>query len=257
MADTRVFSNGYVNIVFIPVNGVANPKSPTAAEINAGLNVSLATAWDGTTVPTMTESSDVDDRSILDAGNASTRGFAQFEGTLQFFYPRDLNDVVSDYGKVFQMLRLTGGDYWVVTRILQNVKGQATTFSAGQYISIFKFKADAFVNNLDGEDSYKYSVELLPQGTVYPNTLVKLATPPTVVNASSAGSLAVGGHAVLRATLGTHRATQLVEWTSSNPQVATVSPNGVVTAHSTGTASITASHPAATGDSTPITITVA
>lgn len=257
MADTRVFSNGYLNIVFIPVNGVANPKSPTAAEINAGLNVSHATAWDGTTFPTMTESSDVDDRSILDAGNATTRGFSQYEATLQFFYPRNLQDTVSDYGKVFQALKLPGGTYWVVTRILQNVKGQATQFAAGQYISVFKFIADTFTNAVDGEDSYKYTIEMLPQGAVYPNTLVKLATTPTVVNASGSASLAVGGHAVLRATLGGHRVTQLVEWSSSNPAVATVSPNGVVTAQGTGTASITCAHPAASGPSTAVTITVA
>lgn len=257
MADTRVFSNGYLNIVFIPINGVSDAKAPTAAEINAGLNVSHATAWDGTTFPNMTESSDVDDRSILDAGNASTRGFAQYEGTTQFFYPKDLNDTVSDYGKVFQMLKLPQGQYWVVTRILQNVKGQASPFTAGQYISVFKFQADSFQNNLDGEDSYKYTIEMLPQGTVYPNTLVKLASAPTVVNASGSNSLAVGDHAVLRATLGTHRVTQLVEWTSSDPAVASVSPNGVVTAQSAGTAEITASHPSATGDSTPIEITVA
>lgn len=257
MADTRVFSNGYVNIAFIPVNGISDAKAPTAAELNAGLNVSNATAWDGTTFPTMTESSDVDDRSILDAGNATTRGYSQFEGTTQFFYPRDLEDTVSDYGKVFQMLKLPGGTYWVVTRILQNVKGQATPFAAGQYISVFKFIADTFINNVDGEDSYKYTVELLPQGMVYPNTLVKLSTPPTVVNASGSSSLAVGDHAVLRATLGTHRATQLVEWKSSNLEVATVSRNGVVTALSAGTANITASHPAASADSTAVAITVA
>lgn len=256
MADTRVFSNGYINIAFIPVNGIANPKAPTAAELNAGLNVSHATAWDGTTFPTMSESSDVEDRSILDAGNATTRGFANYEGTLQFFYPRDLNDIVSDYGKVFQMLKLPQGTYWVVTRVLQNVKGEATPFAAGQYISVFKFIADTFINNVDGEDSYKYTVELLPQGTVYANTLVKVASPPTVVNASGGTALTVGKTAVLRATLSGHRATQLVEWKSSAPDVAFVSPNGVVTAIKAGTAQITASHPAASAASTPLAITV-
>ena len=257
MADTRVYSNGYLDIVFVPINGLTNPDGPTLAQVNAGVNVSEAVAWDGTTFPVMSESSDVEDRGIKDAGNAQSRGFAQYEGSLTFFYPRDLKDVTSSFGKAFQMLKLPGGSYWVVTRILQGVKGEVAPFAAGQYVSVYKFIADTFINELEGEDSYKYQVEMLQQGFAYPNTLLAPAGAITVTNASGAGSIAVGAHAVLRATVSGHRANQLVKWTSSDSTKATVSPNGVVTGVAAGTASITASHPSATSSSTPVTITVA
>lgn len=257
MADTKVYSNGYLNIVFVPVSGLANPAAPTATEIAAGLNISVAVAWDGTTFPNMTESSDVEDRSILDAGNATTRGFTQYEGALNLFYPRDLKDTTSDYGKVFQLLRTPGETFWVITRILQNVKGQASPFEVGQFVSTFKFIADTFINELEGEDSYKYLVELLQQGFAYSNTLVGPTPAPTVTNASVSGSIAVGDHAVLRATISGHWANQIVRWTSSDPAVATVSQNGVVTGVSSGTAEITATHPSASAPSTAIEITVA
>lgn len=257
MADTRVYSNGYLDIVFIPINGLTNPAGPSLTEVNDGLNVSEAVAWDGTTFPVMSESSDVEDRSIKDAGNAQSRGFAQYEGALTFFYPRDLKDTASSFGKVFQMLKLPGGAYWVVTRILQGVKGEVAPFAAGQYVSVYKFIADTFINELEGEDSYKYQVEMLQQGFAYPNTLLAPAGAITVTNASGSGSIAVGESAVLRATLSNHRATQLVKWTSSDPDVAYVSQNGVVTGVSTGTADITATHPSAASASTAVAITVA
>lgn len=256
MADTKVFSNGYLNVAFIPINGLAVPAAPTAAELNAGVMASHAVAFEGTTWPTMAESNEIDDRSILDRGNATSRGFASYEGTLQFFYPKDLNETASVFGQVFEMLRIPRGEYWVVTRILQNTQNEATPFAAGQFVSVFKFIADTFINDLEGEDSYKYNVELLQQGQVFPNTLVKVATAVTLTNASGAATVAVDDHLVIRATLGGHRVTNAVEWTSSDPDVAYVSPNGVVTGVSAGTADISASHPSATGAATPISITV-
>lgn len=257
MPDTRVYANGYINIWVVPENGIANPAAPTPAEINAGVNISEAVAWDGTTVPTMSESSDMDDRSILDAGNARSRGLSEYEGSLQLFTPKNLKDTASTFGKTFQLFKIPEGKYWIVVRVLQNAHRKADPAAAGQYVSVFKVIASTYANDVDGEDSYKYNVELLPQGRAYPDTIVKTATPVTVTNATGGASVAVGKTAVLRATLGTHRVTQLVTWTSSDPSKATVSPNGVVKGIAVGTAEITASHPSASTASTPISITVA
>lgn len=257
MADTRVYSNGYLDIVFIPINGLTTPAGPLATEVNAGLNISEAVAWDGSTFPAMSESSDVEDRGIKDAGNATSRGFAQYEGALTMFYPRDLKETATTFGKVFQMLKLPGGAYWVVTRVLQGVKGEVNPMTAGQFVSVYRFIADTFINELEGEDSYKYLVEMLQQGYAYPNTLLAPAGAISVTNATGETEIAVNDHVVLRASLSGHRATQLVRWESSNPDVAYVSQNGVVTGISAGTADITATHPSATGPSTAVEITVA
>ena len=256
MADQKVTANGNVQIWLVPSTGIVDYKSPTAAEINAGVNVSNAIAWEGTTIPTATESDDVDDRSLLDKGNATTRGAAQFEAALNFFTPSNHLDLTDLYAQVYDLLRIPRVPLYAVVRVLQAPEGVATPVSAGQWISVYRFLTDSWIDDISEDDSYKYAVGFLTQGELAVYTQVKNATPVTVVNASGSGSLGVDDHAVLRATLGGKRATQVVTWVSSDPAVASVSPNGVVTGVSTGTASITANHPAASAASTPVAITV-
>lgn len=257
MADEKVFAQGNVDVWVGPATGVANYQAPTAAEINALLNVSESLAWEGTTIPAVTESNDNDDRHIKQAGNATTRGFAQYEGSLNLFFPKDQADTSDSHGKAFAFFKKPRFQMVAVVRILQGTEGVITPAVAGQQVSVYRFIADTFIPDLDGEAAAKYTVNLLSQGAVAPNTFVAPAGAITVTNASGSGNVTVGGHAVLRAVLSGFRVNQVVEWTSSDPTKATVSPNGVVTGVAVGTATITASHPSATAASTPVTITVA
>src|SRR5690606_15116219 len=121
----------------------------------------------------------------------------------------------------------------------------------------FKMTSDTVNDDTEGEDSYKFIVNFLPQGELSVYTQAKNAGPVVLSDLSgTAGTLTVGDHAALAATLGGHRATQVVDWSSDDEAVATVSDNGVVTAVGAGTADITATHPAATGAATPIAVTV-
>ena len=254
MVDTKVQSNGNVTVWAVPATGLADCLSPTALEINAGLDITDAMAWDGTTFPTATESNDVDDRSLRDKGNATSRGFPQFEFTPTFFRPRDVLDVTSDYGKAFQMFKTPRVPIYVITRVLQVTEGVHVDASAGEWISVFRFITDAVSDDTEGEDSYKYTVTHLPQGEISVYTQVKTAG-PVVVTVNSA-ALTVGQHSTSLALLGGKYATQNVTWSSSDPSVATVSQNGVVTAVAAGKANITATHPAATGATVPVVVTV-
>lgn len=262
MADEKVFSDGYVDVVVIRQNQLTDPTAPLASEINAnGINVSNAIAWDGTTWPNNTDSNDTDDRSIKDAGNATTRGYAQYEATLNLFFPKDLSDTVSDYGKAYQFFKdsATRVPVYLVTRILQTTAGEIEPFVAGDLVSVFKMGTDAFVTDTEGEDSYKYAINFNPQGGVWPYTQAVGPSKGAITVAIGSGATAptvVGDKAAYRATLNGKRVTNQVTWTSSNPAVATVSPNGVVTALSAGSASITASHPAGT-TSTAVALTIA
>lgn len=256
MADERVFSNGNVSIWVVPVTGIADYRSPTAAEINAGINLTAAIAWDGTTFPTATESNSIDDRSLLDKGNASTRGFAQWEAVLNFFYPKNPLSVTTDNAKAFQFFRGGRVDHYVITRVLQGTEGVNTPAVAGQDISVFKFISDQTTTDTEGENSYKLTVTEVAQGELAIHTLVK-APDPVVITLKGTAIAAIGDKTTYWATIGTKYMTQNVEWSSSDPSVAEVSPNGVVTAIATGTADITATHAAATGPTVPVTITVA
>lgn len=255
--ETMFTSNGNARVYILPVSGLANYQSPTAAELAAALDVSPSIAWDGTTFPSATDSEDVEDRSLLDKGNATSRGAASFEATLNFFYPENNLDAASDFGKAYQMLRVPRVPVYVVTMVSQAPEGEYGVFpEAGDWISVYRFISDGWTDDIEGDDSRKYAISFLTQGELMVYTQVKNATPVTVANASGSATLGVGDHIVLRATLGGKRATQTVKWASSDITKATVSPNGVVTGVAVGTANITASHPAASAPSTAVAVTV-
>ena len=247
-------SNGNTTVWLIPATGIVNYKSPTPVEINAGLDITPAIAWEGTTFPTASDSEDVDDRSLRDKGNATSRGVASYEAVLNLFYPKDLKDTVTDYGKVYQMLRVPRVPVYVVTRVGQTTEGRHKDAAAGEWISVYRFVSDGWTDDFEGDDSNKYAIGMLTQGEVAIYTQVKNASPVAVT--PTTGSIAVGAYLALRATLGGKRATQVVEWVSSNPSVAEVSSNGIVKGIKAGSATITASHPAASAASTAVTITV-
>lgn len=257
MPDLKVTSNGNVEIWAVPVSGVANILAPTAAEINAGIVLSNAVAWEGSDFPTNDESNDVDDRSILDKGNATSRGFAQFGATLAFFRPVQ-GDTTSEYALAWTFFKTPRVPCLLVIRVLQGTEGVHVNAAAGQWITVYQFITDTVNDDTEGEDSYKYVVNFLPQGNLAVNTQVKNATPPTNLPTTLALTVAAGvNHSkTLRATLGGKRATQVVTWTSANPAIATVSANGVVTGVAAGSTTVTSNHPSASAASTTVAITV-
>ena len=253
--DQQLTSNGNTTVWLVLGNGIADYRSPTAAEINAGIDITPAIAWEGTTFPTASDSDDVDDRSLRDRGNATSRGAAQYEATIAMFMPDNNLDTSSDYGIAYNTLRVPRVPLYIVTRVLQAPEGQHKDAEAGEWVSVYRFLSDGWTDDIEGDDSNKYVVGMLTQGDVAVYTQVKNTTPITVTNASGSGSLSAGSRVVLRATMGGKRATHAVTWKSSNVAVVTVSKNGVGTSVAKGTADITAEHPAA-DTSTPITITV-
>lgn len=254
--DKKVISNGNVTVWVVPGAGIDNYKAPTAAEINNGLDISDAIAWESSTFPASTGSEDTDDRSLRDRGNAKSRGAAQFEATLNLFRPRKNTDTDTDYGKAYDFFRVPGIEVYLITRVLQAPEGKHKDAEAGEWVSVYKFITDSWADDFEGDDSVKYTVGFLTQGEVETYTQVANPSAVEVTNATGSTSIGEGDHIVLRATLGGKRATQAVDWVSSDIEVATVSPNGVVTGVSSGSASITATHPAASGASTAISVTV-
>ena len=243
MADVKIQSNGNIDYWWIPAGGIVDPAAPTAPEINGGIRLTPATAWDGTTFPNASDSNDIDDRSLEDAGNVVVRGYAQMEAESTFFYPRP-DDLTSIERTVFTAFRTPRANGYLVTRVLQRATAPGTTpATAGDIISVFKVIADTITEDTEGEDSYKFSVSFLPQGVINIHSIVGGAG---VITVTGTGPTAVGASAPLTAAIGGVNWTQGVTWVSSDPAVASVSPNGVVTGQSGGTANITATKPGAT-----------
>jgi hypothetical protein len=253
MVDQKVFAQGRVNVWWVPSGGIANINAPTAAEINAGVALSEAIAWENYELAA-SESDDVDDRSILDLGNATTRGAAQFGGTLSFFRSLNPNDTTSPYVKAFDAFKVPRAYGYLVVRVLGNVAGQHTPVTAGQDVSVFYFVADTFVDDTEGDDSVKFTVNFQPQGQLAVYTKVAggtlAQTPPTV-------SVQVGKAAKLTTRANTMDVSAGAKWVSSDTTKVSVSPAGVVKGIAVGTATVTSTFPGTTGAATTtVTVTV-
>lgn len=255
MADKKVTANGNVEVWAVPAAGIADINSPTAAEINAGLYLADSIAWGSTTFPSNAASNDIDDRSLRDAGNSKTRGFAQFAATLTLYRPQP-GDTTSVQALAWSFFKTPRVPVILVTRVLQGTTGVYTAAAAGDWISAYQFITDTVNDNTAGENSYKYEVKFLPQGDLAVNTQVKNATPVVLTPTTLSLSLAAGAKGVVHATLASKRASSVVTWSSSNTAVATVSTSGVVTGLTAGTANITATHAAATGATVACAVTV-
>jgi len=254
MADVKAFQGKGNDIAYwwVGAGGIANVNAPTAAEINAGVNLSLAIAADGTDV-TASDSSDITDRSIVDRGNAVEPGFDQYAAALTLFRPKDMTDTLDKYVIAYNLFKAGQVSGFIVKRRLQSVYDAVA--AVGQMVSVFKVMSDHTEDDTAGEDSVKMLVKFLPRGAVAINTFV--AGTAALVPGSATMALAVAAKSAATVRLGAAgpSVTQGAKWVSSDTTKATVSSNGVVTGIAAGTATITASHPSATTAAT-ITVTV-
>jgi hypothetical protein len=242
---TRQVSNGNVTLWW--VTSIATPAAPTAAEINAGLNISEAVAWNNFELGS-SGSADVDDRSIVDVGNAISRGFPDFSATLDFFREKYATDSSSIYQQAFQLFKTAGLNGYLVVRYGQRLPDVVAT--AGDIVSVYKFVTDYIADDTEGEDSVKFEVSFLPQGVLFEHVLVKLATPVDATPATI--TVAVGALAQITATVGSYNYTAAATYSSSDTTKATVSSTGIVKGIATGSATITVSYAGATGTDTVV-----
>ena len=164
---TKMVSNAKIRVDWVDSADVTDEEEfltePSAAIINGGVNLTNAIAWDSYDLGTQ-DSNKIDDRGIVDEGQVQTRGFAQFTGSLMFFRDAD-PEAESDYNTAYETFKAaTDGSKpqgYLVTRV---GVAAGTAHASGQVVSVFKFIADAFMDNTEGEDSVKYMVNFMPQG---------------------------------------------------------------------------------------------
>ena len=162
---TKMQSNANIAVYWVPSASVTNEatflSTPSAATINASVNLTSAIAWDGYELGA-TDSNKIDDKGIADAANSQTKGFSQFSGALTFF--RGItSETTGAYYTAFETFKAAtngrvGG--YLVTRI-----GAGTgAIAANDKVNVFKFIADNAMDNTEGEDSVKFMVKFQPQG---------------------------------------------------------------------------------------------
>lgn len=250
----KITSNEYVKVAWI-LDADLTPQqasAPPATILNAqGIDLSPAIAWQDFALGA-TDSDDVEDRGITDPGNAVTRGFANFEATLSFFREKNVGDMTSDYEIAWQTFKTPRTYGYLVLRVAE--KHWSDPFAVGDRVSVFRFVADTIIDDTEGDDAVKFTVNFLPQGVLYPYTMVSNAG--TITGVAATASMTIGDVEALKPMLSGKSIRSTATYLSSDPTKAAVSTAGVVKALAAGTATITVSHAGATA---PITqaVTVA
>jgi hypothetical protein len=167
---TKSTANGKIKVYWVPVANITGTEdewvaAPDVTDFTASGSVDLtsAIAWDSYELGS-TDSNKIDDRGIVDTGAVQERGFAQFAGSLMFF--RGITSETSGaYYTAFEAFKAaTDGSRPVGFLVTRVGLPTTTALAAGQTVSAYKFIADAFMDNTEGEDSVKFMVNFAPQG---------------------------------------------------------------------------------------------
>ena len=248
MTDVKVPASGNIRVWFGLANSFANYKNPTAAEINAMLDISDSISWNDFSFG-LQASNTLDDPAITAIGKVSSRGASQFGGTMSFYYPGAFGDVSNDYANTYDALDRPRTVGFVVVRV--DGEERATVAQNGDLVQVFKVMTDGYAESITGEDAFRYTVTFLSQGDLAVRTVVgggTVVTPATL-------AIAAGAKSKLTATVGGRNYTNGVKWTTSDATKATVSTAGVVTGVAAGSATITATYVASGAtDTTAVTV---
>lgn len=247
MTDVRVPSSGNIRVWWALENAFTNYEVPTAAEINASLDISNAISWNDFDF-NLEASNEIDDPAITALGKVIDRGYTNFGGSISLYYPRNFDDATSDYSLAYDALDAPRTKGYLVIR----VDGEESSTSAvnGDMVHVFKVITDGYAESIVGEEAFRYTVTMLPQGDYAVRTIVGggNVTGVTATLATNAGDVDV-----LNGLWGGREYTNGLVWTSSDTSVATVRA-GVVTSVAAGTATITATSPSNTTDTCVVTV---
>jgi len=167
---TKTQSNGKVKVWWVPVGNITGTEDEWVAAPDitdfadsGSIDLTSAIAWDSYELGS-TDSNRIDDRGIVDEGAVQERGFAQFAGSLMFF--RGItSETTGAYANAFDAFKAaTDGSRPVGFLVTRVGLPSTTALAADQTVSAYKFIADAFMDNTEGEDSVKFMVNFAPQG---------------------------------------------------------------------------------------------
>ena len=237
MTDVKVPSSGNIRVWWGATSAFADYKNPTAAEINACLDISDAVSWNDFDF-NMEASNQLEDPAITALGKTFDRGYANWGGSISFYYPKNFGDAGSKYSLVYDTLDAPRTSGFVVMRA--DGAESAAVAADGDFVHVLRVMTDGYAESVAGEEAFRYTVTMLPQGTYAARTCVGGGTP--VLTPATLSSTA-GDHDQLAVTWGGRVYTNGVTYTSSDATKATVSTGGVVTSVATGSATITATSP--------------
>lgn len=237
---------GNVRFRFYAAGSFSNLRWPTVAELNAGQELEQVTLWDSFEVGA--QASDTADAVPIGAkANVVRRAAANYGGSASFWYPGYRDDLTNAAALVYQALKEIHTEGFVALSVDGEIgePGQPDSdfsFADGDYVTVLKVVTDEWDDMITGEDPFYYTRNFLKAGGFAPYTVASSAAPVLVVT-SDAATGAAGDLLFVTGEVNGRDWTRGVQWSSSDPAVATVSATGVVTLLATGTATITGTLP--------------
>lgn len=263
MVDVKYPISGSIRAWWLPVNGLANWQAPTAAEIAAGLDISDAISWNDKDFGVQA-SNTTSDPAITAKGNVQNRGASQYGGSFSFYYPGAFNDNSNLYSLVYDALRLPSTAGYIIVRVdgleLSTTAGTTaqpgTLAAAGDLVNVFRVETGGYAEAITGEEAFRYTVSFLPKGRVKGLAVVRASATGVAPVITGPAAVAAGAVIKLEGTLVNRKYTNGLRWTTSTPNLVSVSRAGVVKGIAAGAATIIATDPATGTPSTAKTVTV-
>lgn len=265
MTDETFQSRGNIRLRAYPSNGFTNYRWPTVSEMNAGLRLEDAVPWDGFDFGQ--QASDTSDTPPISAkASVQSRSTANYGGSIPFWYPGYYDDDQNQLSLIYDLFVPDDEGYdRPVVYIAMSIDGEigevnqpadTMAFANGDLASIYRVQADAWEDMTEGDDPFYYTLNFLRNGAMAHYTSVSTSAPVLVTTTSLSST--VGDVDLLSATVNGRPWNGGVAWSTSDPDVATVSVYGVVTSVGAGSATITATLRGTTApvtDTTAVTVT--
>lgn len=260
MVDERLSSAGNLRFRWHPLApGFANYRWPTVAEMNAGFDLTDAMPWEDYAFGV--QASETSDQPPVSAkSSVAQRTQANYGGSVSFWYPGYYDDDSNVLSQAYDLLDEPRTAGFISTSVDGEIgeSGQPAgdhSYANGDLVSVYRVMTDAWDDMTEGDDPYRYTINFLKNGNLAHYTVVSTAAP--VLSTTATLALGVGDAELVEGTVNGRRYTRGIVWTSSDPDVATVSANGVVVGVSAGTATITGTLPGTTApvtDTTTVTV---
>lgn len=167
-------------LLWIDEAGLTTPEKPKISEITTALgetiggsdpvarNLSPAVVAGYTLNPTDSDTQDT--RSIIDKGVGQSRGYANYEGLIPFFWEDDpTSNTNSEYLEAYDLFIEKGRKGYWIRRV---GKAWDDTWTATDVVDVFLFLSwTPRVVTQDNGGAIQFTVPFLPQGLLYTNVV--------------------------------------------------------------------------------------
>lgn len=253
MVDSTVVSNGHVTWLAGPDSAISESgwnDGPSLAELQSLVNLSAGVKIDGTDFSN--EASDqVEDRSFADQAGAQARGPVNAGGSIEVYTPGE-GDTTSIHAQAYETFATPRSKLALVQRL---VAQQGADVVAGDEVNIYRVETDSRSHNRN-DASRTVGAGLNFNGTALVGYVVPSATPSAPSASTDTISVAPGDVDFIAVTHEGRNVTVGATYISSNENVATVTPGGVVYGVSAGSTTIQVQVPGSSGPAS-VDVTVA